>query len=131
MLNTTVKVNGHKSNHINTDMTMSEYQARMSETIIYKWPVIYAALGLSSEAGECLGVIKKMIRDNNIHFDGTNVITDAQRANLCAELGDVLWYTTALAQDLGLTLEMVARANLEKLADRKARGKLKGSGDYR
>lgn len=131
MLNATVKVNGHRSNHINTDMTMAEYQTRMSETIIYKWPVIYAALGLSSEAGECLGAIKKMIRDNDVRFDGTNAITDAQRANLCAELGDVLWYTTALAQDLGLTLEMVATANLEKLADRKARGKLKGSGDYR
>ena len=113
------------------NMTMAEYQARMSDTAIYKWPVIYPALGLVSEAGECLGALKKMIRDNDVRFDGTNVITDAQRANLCAELGDVLWYTTALAQDLGLTLEMVARANLEKLADRKARGKLKGSGDYR
>ena len=131
MLNATVKVNGHRSNHINTDMTMAEYQARMAETIIYKWPVIYPALGLSSEAGECLGAIKKMIRDNDVRFDGTTFITDVQRANLCAELGDVLWYTTALAQDLGLTLEMVATANLEKLADRKARGKLKGSGDYR
>jgi NTP pyrophosphatase (non-canonical NTP hydrolase) len=113
------------------NMTLAEYQARMSDTAIYKWPVIYPALGLVSEAGECLGALKKMIRDNDVRFDGTNVITDAQRANLCAELGDVLWYTTALAQDLGLTLEMVARANLGKLAARKARGKLKGSGDYR
>ena len=131
MLNATVKVNGHRSNHINTDMTMAEYQARMSDTVIYKWPIIYPAMALFSEAGEVSGAISKMIRDNEVRFVGTDVITDAQRANLCLEIGDVLWCLTALAQDLGLTLEMVATANLEKLADRKARGKLKGSGDFR
>ena len=131
MLNATVKVNGHRYNHINTDMTMAEYQARMSDTVIYKWPIIYPAMALFSEAGEVSGAISKMIRDNEVRFVGTDVITDAQRANLCLEMGDVLWCLTALAQDLGLTLEMVAQANLEKLADRKARGKLKGSGDYR
>jgi len=131
MLNATVKVNGHRSNHINTDMTMAEYQARMSDTVIYKWPIIYPSMALFSEAGEVSGAISKMIRDDDVRFDGTSAITDAQRANLCLEMGDVLWCLTALAQDLGLTLEMVATANLEKLADRKARGKLKGSGDYR
>ena len=131
MLNATVKVNGHRSNHINTDMTMAEYQARMSDTVIYKWPIIYPSMALFSEAGEVSGAISKMIRDDDVRFDGTSAITDAQRANLCLEMGDVLWCLTALAQDLGLTLEMVAQANLEKLADRKARGKIKGSGDYR
>ena len=130
MLNATVKVNGHRSNHINTDMTMAEYQARMAETIIYKWPIIYPSMALFSEAGEVSGAISKMIRDDDVRFDGTSAITDAQRANLCCELGDVLWCLTAMAQDLGLTLEMVAQANIDKLADRKARGKLKGSGDY-
>ena len=131
MLNTIVKVNGHKSNHINTDMTMAEYQARMSETIIYKWPIIYPSMALFSEAGEISGAISKMIRDHNVRFDGNHEISDKERSNLCLEMGDVLWCLTALAQDLGLTLEMVATANLEKLADRKQRGVLKGSGDYR
>lgn len=131
MLTNTPRSVGSKFTSINSDMTMAEYQSRMSETIIYKWPIIYPSMALFSEAGEVSGAISKMIRDDEVRFVGTDVITDAQRANLCLEMGDVLWCLTALAQDLGLTLEMVATANLDKLADRKERGKLKGSGDYR
>ena len=47
------------------------------------------------------------------------------------ELGDVLWYVSALARDLDITLEDVANANLKKLEDRKNRNKIKGSGDDR
>ena len=125
------KTNGKKFIQIDAPLTLNEYQERMSDTAIYKWPVIYPALGLANEAGECLGKIKKMIRDDDVRFDGALEITAEQRSDMAAEIGDVLWYIASLSKDLGLTLEDVGQMNLDKLADRKIRGKLKGSGDNR
>jgi NTP pyrophosphatase (non-canonical NTP hydrolase) len=47
------------------------------------------------------------------------------------ELGDVLWYVAQIASELGLDLDEIARANLEKLLSRQHRGVLSGSGDER
>lgn len=47
------------------------------------------------------------------------------------ELGDVLWYLTALANELGLSLEEIMEANYTKLMKRKEQDKIKGSGDDR
>lgn len=84
----------------------------------------YPALGLG-EAGEVQGKVKKIMRD-----DG-GVITDAKRQAIRDELGDVLWYVAVLAIEMGLTLDEIAAANVQKLQDRKDRGVIKGSGDYR
>jgi NTP pyrophosphatase (non-canonical NTP hydrolase) len=58
-------------------------------------------------------------------------MTDERRAAMSAELGDVLWYTAQLATELGLKLEEIAQANLDKLSSRMRRGVLSGSGDER
>lgn len=113
------------------NLTLNEYQADMACTAIYKWPVIYPALGLANEAGEVLGKVKKLIRDNDVRFDNAKELTDSQRADIASELGDVLWYIAALSRDLGVSLNEIGHINLEKLADRKARGKIGGSGDNR
>jgi NTP pyrophosphatase (non-canonical NTP hydrolase) len=47
------------------------------------------------------------------------------------ELGDVLWYLTALAEDFALTLEDIAYTNVNKLESRAQRGVISGSGDNR
>lgn len=114
------------------NLTFNAYQAETAVTAIYRWPVIYPAMGMSNEAGEVLGKIKKLIRDSEVAFgSGDNSITDKQRAEIAAELGDVLWYAAALAKDLNISLNEVAMMNLEKLASRKIRGTLGGSGDNR
>ena len=113
------------------EYTMNEYQADASSTMIYKWKVIYPALGLANEAGEVLGKIKKLIRDHDVTFDGIDTIPAQKKAEIADELGDVLWYIAALAKDIGITLNEVAAINHEKLTSRKKRGVLKGSGDKR
>jgi translation initiation factor IF-2 len=47
------------------------------------------------------------------------------------ELGDVLWFVSEIATNLGISLEDVAHKNLDKLASRKERGVIHGSGDNR
>lgn len=86
---------------------------------------IYPTLGLCGEAGEVADKIKKVIRDRDGAFT-PEVITALQ-----LELGDVLWYVAQLATELGLDLEQVARANLDKLASRAARNVISGDGDQR
>ena len=81
----------------------------------------YAALGLAGEAGEVANKIKKVLRKD------PGITDDA----ILDELGDVLWYVAMIADDLGLGLYDVAERNIQKLNNRAAEGKLKGSGDNR
>jgi NTP pyrophosphatase (non-canonical NTP hydrolase) len=90
-----------------------------------KYPILYPALGLAEEAGEVLGKIKKMVRDDN------DVLTDERRELIKGELGDVLWYLAQLAADCGLNLGEVASFNIRKTYDRKDRGVIHGNGDHR
>jgi NTP pyrophosphatase (non-canonical NTP hydrolase) len=87
--------------------------------------VTYAALGLAGEAGEVANKIKKIRRDNN------DVIDDVVREKVMKEMGGVLWYLAALAQEMGLSLDTIAFLNLEELRSRKERGTLHGDGDNR
>lgn len=87
--------------------------------------IVYPTLGLTNEAGEVAGKVKKIFRDK----DG--VISEEDREALKGELGDVLWYLTQICTDLGLSLEEVAEANLAKLFSRLERGRIQGDGDKR
>ena len=102
-------------------MTFDEYQEFARSTAIYpeEYKVVYPALGLCGESGEVAEKVKKNIRDGK-SLDGVGL-----------ELGDVLWYISALADDLGVTLEEVAQANVDKLKSRMERNKIKGDGDNR
>ena len=88
-------------------------------------PIIYPTLGLTNEAGEVAGKIKKIFRDKG------GKISEEDREALKYELGDVLWYLTQLCTELDLTLADVASANLEKLFSRLERGQIHGEGDMR
>lgn len=85
------------------------------------------ALGLAGETGEVMEKIKKMIRDKNGVFSPT----PEDIAELKKELGDVLWYVSAIAFYNGIDLDDVARANLDKLRSRQQRNKIHGNGDNR
>lgn len=87
--------------------------------------VYYPALGLANEAGETAGKVKKAYRD-----DG-NTFTDVRRAAIADELGDTLWYLSAVAHDLGYSLGDIAIRNHEKVTSREQRGAAHGDGDNR
>lgn len=112
------------------DLGLDAYQRLAGRTAHYpgrgaKPIASYPALGLAGEAGEVCEQIKKALRDDE------GRITPQRRQALKKELGDVLWYLAALAFELDLDLSQIAQTNLDKLADRKKRGVLGGSGDER
>lgn len=114
-------------------MTLDEYQKQAITTDtfggdpsdIFTKSFMSKLLGLVGEAGEVAEKFKKILRDK----DGE--LTAADKKEIVKELGDVLWYTSALAHYLQVPLEEVAVCNLEKVLGRKQRGMTHGSGDNR
>jgi NTP pyrophosphatase (non-canonical NTP hydrolase) len=82
----------------------------------------YAREGLVAEVGEYFNHRAKGIRDG---------FPENYKDLAKKELGDVLWFITAIANDEGFSLTEIAKANIAKLTDRKERGVLSGSGDNR
>lgn len=72
--------------------------------------IVVHLLGLAGEAGSVASEYKKMLRDGQAHA--------WWKPRMREELGDVLWYVAAIATHLDLDLNEIARANLEKTADR-------------
>lgn len=116
-------------------LTFNEYQTKAHETADYptgtigadKYAVnyIYPALGLAEEAGEVAGKFAKAVRDNQ------GVVDSERRLEIKKELGDVLWFVSECCTVLCIDMAEVARSNLIKLASRKERGVIHGSGDNR
>jgi NTP pyrophosphatase (non-canonical NTP hydrolase) len=101
-----------------------EFKYATSGNIIPMLNLAYVGLGLG-EVGEAQGKIKKIIRDSN------GIVSSEARDAIGKELGDILWYVSETATQLGLELDDVARENIEKLKSRKERGVIKGEGDNR
>lgn len=110
-------------------LEINEYQKRAHETADYLGMEIgdyrYPVMGLAEEAGEVSGKFAKAVRDANGIIDGE------RREAIKKELGDVCWFVAEISTLLGLSLEEVMQGNLDKLASRKQRGVLHGSGDDR
>lgn len=108
-------------------MKFNDYQIESQKTAIYPehLKIIYPALGLAGETGEVCDKIKKIYRDHGGEF------TEGKIEEIKKELGDVLWYIQAIAQDLGLSFNDIAESNLEKLHSRKIRKTISGTGDNR
>lgn len=70
--------------------------------------LVNGCMGLSGESGELLDHVKKAV------FQGHEL----EQSELVEELGDVLWYLSAVAVALGVPLHEVAEGNLRKLDGR-------------
>ena len=109
-------------------MNLLDYQLKSRATALYPNVgnnVIYPTLGLAGEAGEVADKVKKVLRDKNGIFD------ESVKQAIKLELGDVLWYISQISTELGLKLDDIALANIEKLTSRAERGIISGSGDDR
>lgn len=96
-------------------MTLNDYQKAADRTSgdLVPWDKIRnGCYGLNGEAGECIDILKKVEFQGHT-FDPTRLID---------ELGDVLWYVAQTATGLGVSLEDVAKHNINKLRERYPEG---------
>jgi NTP pyrophosphatase (non-canonical NTP hydrolase) len=112
-----------------TTFTFETYAAQAMAAAFYPEhgtaALLYLAAKLGSESGELAGKVCKAIRDHG------GVVDVARREAILDEAGDIVWYVTAIASELNSSLAEVARRNLVKVTDRKARGVQAGDGDNR
>lgn len=80
---------------------------------------------ITTEASAMAGIVKKAIRDN----DG--FLSKPAEAKLAHHLYRTIWLLDLLCDRFGTSRYAVMNKNLDKLADRKQRGVLQGSGDNR
>lgn len=97
-------------------MTLDGYQMRANFTAPMKLsPEIRLAtfaLGVVGEAGEVAELVKKELGHDH----------ETDRDEMAKELGDILWYTAALANLYGWKLSEVAQLNIDKLKARYPEG---------
>jgi len=105
------------------DVSATDYSYWVEDKILVKGKdrLVENVLGLVGEAGEVAEKVKKMVRDNK----------SINQKDIVKELGDVLFYTTAIANYFYSDLQSVMQTNMDKLNDRQSRGVLQGSGDNR
>lgn len=105
-------------------MEFNDYQDKVLQFRTKTADEMYAVIGLSGEVGELHSVIAKAIRDgvkDEVEFE----------KNVKKELGDILWFIAAIADDFETSLEEIALGNYYKLKDRMERNVIGGSGNER
>lgn len=122
------------------ELTLNEYQKKAMTTCMKSSENFsYMFLNLIGEIGEFASKVAKHIRKEKAYIDANNLITERgsnclsndEIQDLKKEAGDVLWQLSGLCSVMGWSLEDVAQQNLDKLASRKERNVIDGSGDNR
>lgn len=109
-----------------TDALLTEDRnAGYVRTYYMEW--LYPALAVSEEAGEVSGKLAKFVRKQDYSDEAVTKLKE----DVSKELGDLLWQLSALAEELGLSLNHIACDNIDKLRDRESRGVIVGEGDNR
>lgn len=116
-------------------MDLDDYQTAALSTLI-NGNEEHLSYGLAAEVGEVMSLMQKAARlDPRYWDDNDNVFlgkyTPLFKEKLFAELGDVLWYLSCLANYHGWALNSIALHNLEKLGIRVKENKIQGDGDNR
>ena len=123
-------------------MTLNEYQQQAMTTCLPEAEnFTYMMLNLVGEVGEFAGKVAKAIRKGQVKMKTNGNMCPVISAKmedvidyndaLKKEAGDILWQLSGLCSVMGWRLEDIAQQNLDKLADRKSRQVIDGSGDNR
>lgn len=107
-------------------MEMGQYQTRAMTTAHYPHhseggnpiALAYCIGKLNGEAGETSEAFWKYMRDETELVK----LNQTTQRKVIDEIGDALWYISAIASELGVSLNTVAAWNLEKLAARAQHG---------
>ena len=93
-------------------MTIEEYQklamTTLNPALSEKDVLINGVMGLCGESGEAIDIVKKWLAQGH----------ELDKEKLAGELGDICWYLAETATALGLSLEDIMAANIEKLKAR-------------
>ena len=97
-------------------MDFNEYQRLAQRTSSKKVDrldrILNGLMGLNGEAGECIDILKKYFYQGH----------ELDKEKLIDELGDVLWYIAETCEGIGVTMEEIAKRNIEKLKKRYPNG---------
>ena len=97
-------------------MTINEYQqlamTTLNPALSKKDVLINGVMGLCGESGEAIDIVKKWLAQGH----------ELDKEKLAKELGDICWYLAETATALGLSLEDIMTANIEKLKKRYPEG---------
>jgi NTP pyrophosphatase (non-canonical NTP hydrolase) len=104
-------------------MDFNEYQNFTDSTDI-TGTSLNCILGLTGEVGEIAEFLKKKTRKLGTETIDLGALSEEEKFHLTKELGDVLWYLARFARRMGVSLEMVAELNWQKLYERKQSGTL-------
>ena len=97
-------------------MTINEYQelamTTLNPKLSKKEVLINSVMGLCGESGVAIDIVKKWMAQGH----------ELDKEHLARELGDIAWYLAEAATALGLSLEEVLQANIDKLKKRYPEG---------
>ena len=97
-------------------MTINEYQTLAMRTVNpdldKKDMLINSVMGLCGESGEAIDIVKKWYAHGH----------ELDKEHFAKELGDICWYLAEAATAIGVDLESIMAANIEKLRKRYPEG---------
>lgn len=132
--------------------TFEQYAQALREARTRQYPLmgsnmVYPALKCAGEAGELADKIGKHWRNESndvkesmnppdlkavfLYCMSAESMSPEFQTEVKKEMGDVLWYLFAMCEEMGCSLEDIAKMNIEKVTDRAKRNVICSSGDNR
>jgi NTP pyrophosphatase (non-canonical NTP hydrolase) len=97
---------------------LNKFQQVVKETHIHKfnqYDILYFSNGLGGECGEVQNEVKKLYRALIQGSESKNIQEiNRRKQNIKSELGDVMWYLTAIANKLNYSLEDILLQSITK-----------------